>query len=174
MPDLYFDDWDTLVSAVDDKLSLILKTDVSPVAEDILKKHIKADIYDAYTPKTNGWVTTNADGKFERSSYQRRHVFEDSVITEYEDSHTIVITTDSKRAYPSRPIIAAYAGVWSNYKRTNGSFMRLLESGNMGLWRGGFARPVIANTQAEIDSSQKIRSAIKQGIRREIGVCIEV
>lgn len=56
MADHFFSDWESLVSAVDAKATKILQKDVAPVAEDILKKHIKSDIYDAYTPKTNGWV----------------------------------------------------------------------------------------------------------------------
>lgn len=44
----------------------------------------------------------------------------------------------------------------------------------MGIWRGGFPRPAVTNTQNEIDTSQEIKSAIQNGIQREIGICIEI
>ena len=42
MADVYFSDWNSLVKEVDKKAGQILKNDVAPIAENILKKHIKS------------------------------------------------------------------------------------------------------------------------------------
>ncbi len=159
MADRFFSDWESLVSAVDAKATQILQRDVAPVAEDILKKHIKSDIYDVYTPKQNGWVNG--------TTYQRRHALEQAVTTIMQDRHTILITSTATAS-------PAVLSGWSFHNRYPGSFLKLLEVGNMGIWRGGFPRPAVTNTQNEIDTSQKIKSAIQNGIQREIGICIEI
>lgn len=159
MADRFFSDWESLVSAVDAKATQILQRDVAPVAEDILKKHIKSDIYDVYTPKPNGWVNG--------TTYQRRHVLEQAVTTIVQDKHTILVTSTATAS-------PAVLSGWSFHNRYPGAFLKLLEVGNMGIWRGGFPRPAVTNTQNEIDTSQEIKSAIQNGIQREIGICIEI
>lgn len=159
MADRFFSDWESLVSAVDAKATQILQRDVAPVAEDILKKHIKSDIYDVYTPKQNGWVNG--------TTYQRRHALEQAVTTIVQDKHTILITSTATAS-------PAVLSGWSFHNRYPGAFLKLLEVGNMGIWRGGFPRPAVTNTQNEIDTSQEIKSAIQNGIQREIGICIEI
>ena len=171
MADRFFSDWESLVSAVDAKATQILQRDVAPVAEDILKKHIKSDIYDAYTPKTNGWVlkvgtTESGKDKYVRTTYQRRNDLIDAVHSRMMGKHTLFITITSS-AKVNTPLF----GKFQNHE---GAFLELLESGNMGLWRGGFPRPAVMNTQNEIDTSHKIKSAIQNGIQREIGICIEI
>lgn len=162
MTDKYFSDWEALASAVDAKADNILKQDVVPVAESILKRHIKSDIYDVYTPKENGWVSS--DGQ--RTTYQRRNILEDEVISLM--SNKTLTVTSTAAASPS--IIKGH----SFRNRYPGAFLKLLESGNMGIWRGGFPRPAIKNTQAEFDTGTAIKSAVKRGIKREIGNCIEL
>lgn len=155
--DQFFSDIEELIAAVESKIPIILENDVKPVAEEIFKKHIKSDIYDVYTPKTNGWVAR--DGH--RITYARRHVLEDSVKSTVQGSNTLLVTSTASAA-PS---------VLPNYSFSNGydgAFLKLLESGNMGLWRGGFSRPAVRNTQNDFDSSSKIESAIRAGIKREI------
>lgn len=159
MADRFFSDWESLVSAVDAKATQILQRDVAPVAEDILKKHIKSDIYDVYTPKQNGWVNG--------TTYQRRHALEQAVTTIVQDKHTILVTSTATAS-------PAVLSGWSFHNRYPGAFLKLLEVGNMGIWRGGFPRPAVTNTQNEIDTSQEIKSAIQNGIQREIGICIEI
>ena len=44
----------------------------------------------------------------------------------------------------------------------------------MGIWNDGFPRPAVTNTQNEINSSDKIKKTIERGIKREIGICIEI
>lgn len=169
MADHFFSDWESLVSAVDAKATKILQKDVAPVAEDILKKHIKSDIYDVYTPKTNGWVlkvgqTANGRDKYVRATYQRRNDLIDAVYSRMMGEHTLFITSKAKVNTP-------VSGVFANHE---GAFLELLESGNMGLWRGGFPRPAVSNAQSDIDTSRDIKSAIKNGIQREIGICVEI
>lgn len=164
MADKFFADWDSLVNAVNKVASNVLKNDVAPVAEDILVKHIKSDIYDAYTPKQNGWVTPQGLP----TTYVRRHVLEGSV-TSYliGNKDTLFVTS---RATASQSVVKGH----SFRNRYDGSFLKLLESGNMGIWRGGFPRPAVKNTQDDIDRSRRITSAIRQGIQREIGKCTEI
>lgn len=159
MADRFFSDWESLVSAVDARAAQILQRDVAPVAEDILKKHIKSDIYDVYTPKPNGWVNG--------TTYQRQHALEQAVTTIVQDKHTILVTSTATAS-------PAVLSGWSFHNRYPGAFLKLLEVGNMGIWRGGFPRPAVTNTQNEIDTSQEIKSAIQNGIQREIGICIEI
>lgn len=159
MADRFFSDWESLVSAVDAKATQILQRDVAPIAEDILKKHIKSDIYDVYTPKQNGWVNG--------TTYQRRHVLEQAVTTIVQDKHTILVTSTATAS-------PAVLSGWSFHNRYPGSFLKLLEAGNMGIWHGGFPRPAVTNTQNEIDTSQEIKSAIQNGIQREIGIYFEI
>lgn len=169
MADRFFSDWESLISAVDAKATQILQRDVAPVAEDILKKHIKSDIYDAYTPKTNGWVlkvgtTASGKDKYVRTTYQRRNDLIDAVYSRMMGKHTLFITSSAKVNTP----------LFGKFQNHEGAFLELLESGNMGLWRGGFPRPAVMNTQNEIDTSHEIKSAIQNGIQREIGICIEI
>lgn len=159
MTDAYFSDWDSLVEAVESKAEKILRDDVAPVAEALLKQHIKSDIYDVYTPHENAWVNS--------STYQRRHVLEESITSFISDKNTLLITSTATAS-------PAVVSGWSFQNRYPGAFLKLLESGNMGIWRQGFPRPAVSNTQNEIDGSPQIKSAIRNGIKREIGICIEI
>lgn len=157
----YFNEWDELVNAANGKVKEILKNDVSPIAEDILKKHIQTDIYNVYTPKTNGWVST-VNGQRYRTTYTRRHVLEQSVTTIFQNDNTIIITST---ATASSPVIRGHRF----YNNMPGAFLKLLEVGNMGIWKNGFPRPAVKNTQTEIDTSVDISTAIQKGVEREIG-----
>lgn len=162
MKDKFYSDWDSLVAAVDGRTKIILKKNVAPVAKDILTKHINKDIYGAYTPKTNGWVTVTSGKHWIRTTYKRRYSLISGVYTELKDDHTLFVTSKAK-ASPS--VVKGY----SFRTRYDGAFLKLLESGNMGIWRGGFARPAIKNTQEEFDREDgRVASAIKDGIKREI------
>lgn len=154
-----YSDWEALVNAASKKASEILQNDVAPVAENILKKHIKSDIYDVYTPKPNGWVSGE--------TYKRRYVLEQSVTTIFQDKNTILVTSTAN-------VSPSVLSGWSFHNRYPGAFLKLLEVGNMGIWNGGFPRPAVTNTQNEIDSSNEIKNAIRRGIKREIGICIEI
>lgn len=159
MSDVYLSDWESLVKSVNDKASKILEKDVAPVAEEILKEHIKSDIYDVYTPKENGWV----DGK----TYERRNDLEDGVKSILQNNNTLCVTSTTK-ASPS--VLDGY----SFRNRYTGAFLKLLESGNMGIWKGGFPRPAVSNTEKDFETNSEIKEAIKNGIKREIGIYIEI
>ena len=159
MATTYYDDYDDLEKAVSAAVSCVLEDYVAPVAEAILLKHIKTDIYDASTsrghPKPNAWV--------KGSTYQRRHVLEGGITSTLEgkDHDSLMVTSDA----------VAGQSVVKGYEFTNryaGSFLQLLESGHMGIWRGGFARPAVSNAQKEIDRSSYITNAIKTGLEREM------
>lgn len=124
MPD--YDSWESLTAAAQDRCKTILEKDVAPIAENILKRHIQSDIYDVYTPITNGWVNGQ--------TYQRRHVLENSVYHCFIADDEILITSN---APASKSIVKGY----SFHNRRPGSFLKLLETGHMGIWRHGFPRP---------------------------------
>lgn len=116
----------------------ILMTDVAPVAIDILLKHIKKDIYEAYTP----------------SFYERRYslLARENIMYKMIDANTLFITSTAQ----------------PNGKRgfAPGGFLQMLEEGDLGWWRKGFPRPAITNAQNEVDSSSKIANAISRGRKR--------
>lgn len=155
----YYSDWDRLVKAADNTVNHILKKYVAPTAETILKKHIQKDIYDAYTPKPRGWVG--------RQTYSRRHVLEGAVYSEITTKYSYHEMLITSKATASPAVVKG----WSFHNRYPGAFLKLLESGNMGIWYGGFARPAVSNAQSEIDRSDEIVSKIRTGVTDKIGKC---
>lgn len=155
--DIYKSSWDELVSAVDTQLKYILTKDIAPTAKKILRRHIEEDIYGVYTPKPNGWV--------HGTTYKRRHVLERQITAIYSTQrsvHTLLVTST---AAPSPAIIKG----WSFHNRRPGAFLQLLESGNMGIWHGGFARPAVSKTQQEYDNGILIPRLIQQSVAKRIG-----
>ena len=159
MADVYFDSWESLVHAVNQRAHTILRRDVAEPAKKILKQHIADDLYGVYTPKQNGWVTTD----WQPITYQRRHVLEKALWSGFEDYNTMVVTS---LAAPSPSV-----GKSKFHSAQQGSFLEMIESGNTGLWRGGFARFPVTRTQNDFYTNTKIYEAIRKGIRREIGNC---
>lgn len=149
----YYDNWDSLYAAACLKCKKILRDDVVPVADEIVKRHIETDIYAAYTPRPGAWV----DG----TTYQRRRELPDSLIHLYSSDGTEVLITSEAKA--SKSVVKGY----SFHHRRPGAFLSLFESDNTGIWNGGFARPAISNAQREINSSKQIQAAIQTGIERE-------
>lgn len=146
-----YSSWEELCEAAQQKCHEILKRDVAPVAKEIVKKHIQHDIYDAYTPIPHGWVGG--------TTYQRRHTLPGSVYATFVHDDEIMITSN---VTASKSVVPGY----SFHNRRPGSFLKLLETGRMGIWRGGFPRPAIGRAQEEIDHSSAIRRAIQSGLDR--------
>lgn len=157
-----YDSIEALVSAIEKRSTAIaqrvLEKYAAPIAEEIVRQHIISDIYNAYTPKENGWVDTKGN----RVTYQRRHDLENSLYYQFNGVDEILITSNAKA---NRSV-----GRQKFRHRYPGSFLELLESGNMGMWRGGFPRPAIAKAQAEIDGSTAIQKAIQYGINKELSL----
>jgi len=150
-----YDDWESLVSAAEKKVARILKQDVAPIVEEILQSHIQSDIYYAYSPRPGAWV--------KGTTYKRRHILEKNIASSLSDSETLFVTSTAT-ASPS--VVKGY----SFRNRYPGAFFKMLESGNTGIWRKGFPRPVVSNAQMEIDDnlqSGSISRAIENGIKRE-------
>lgn len=150
-----YGDWDSLVAAAEKKVTRILKQDVAPIVEEIVQSHIQSDIYYAYSPRPGAWVNG--------TTYQRRHSLENNVVSSLSDSETLFVTSTAT-ASPS--VVKGY----SFRNRYPGAFLKMLESGNTGIWRKGFPRPAISNAQAEIDDNLQngsISQAIEKGIKRE-------
>lgn len=148
----WFEDVGELIEAVgsaptDDVIKL-----VADEVEAILLKHIKSDIYGAYTPKEGAWVGG--------STYVRRHVLEDNIKSTLEADGTLLTTSE---APAGQSVVKGY-----NFSNADSGFLQLLESGHMGIWKNGFARPVVANAQKEVDNSERIRSILENGMKREM------
>lgn len=140
----YYDSWAALEAAIKSECNRIIQTEIVPKAEEILRKHIASDIYGAYTPKTGGWVNG--------TTYSRRNVLEGAVYSRQEGEGRYLVTSD---APASSSVVRGY-----NFSPHGaGAFLALLESGHMGIWRGGFARPAVSNAQKEVD--QMIVSVLK-------------
>lgn len=152
-----YDSWDTLTEAAQQRCATILGRSVAPIAKDIVRKHIETDIYGAYTPKENGWVTT--DGV--PTTYKRRRLLlkRGAIYHKFSAADEIMVTSD---VTASPAIIKG----WSFRNRYPGAFLKLLETGNMGIWYGGFPRPAIGNAQKEIDKSSQISRVIRQELNK--------
>lgn len=151
------DSWESLTDVVQERCVDILDKVVAPIAKEIVRKHIDEDIYSVYTPIKNGWVSS--DG--EPITYKRRNLLlkNGSIYHRFSAADEIMITSD---VTASPAIIKG----WSFHRRYPGAFLKLLETGNMGIWRRGFPRPAIRNAQREIDNSSKIRRAIRQELNK--------
>lgn len=146
-------DWESLTSAAQEIADTILLNNVLPVAEDIFRRHIQTDIYDKYSPQPGAWV--------HGTTYQRRHVLERSLDHCITDGDTLWVYPT---ASASHSIIAGH----SVYGGAEG-FLKLLETGKMGIWKRGFPRPVVSLVQKEYDTSSMIRDAIRRGVKEYIG-----
>lgn len=142
---VWFDDVDDLISSISSAPSDEIVRAVASEVETILLKHIKSDIYGAYTPREGAWVGG--------STYQRRHVLEGNIKSTLEADGTLITTSD---APAGQSVVRGY-----NFSNADSGFLQLLESGHMGIWKHGFARPVVANAQREVDESPKIRAIIE-------------
>lgn len=136
----------------------ILKTEIATWAKGVLREHIWTDIYNAYTPKTNGWVAGRQGNKSapfngrQRVTYQRRYNLPRLVYSRLIESGVLFVTSDAKRRpsiYPNQKQYSAHAG----------SFLELLEgdaskpNGGLGIWAGGFPRPAVSNAQKTVDKN---------------------
>lgn len=148
----WFEDVDSLVDSLRKFDSEEVVRAVADEVERILLKHIKSDIYDAYTPREGAWVGG--------STYQRRHVLESGIKSTLEEDGTLVTTSD---APAGQSVVKGY-----NFSNADSGFLQLLESGHMGFWKKGFARPVVANAQKEVDESARIRSILETRMKMEM------
>jgi len=151
------DSWETLTDVVQQRCAAILDKRVAPIAKEIVRKHIETDIYGVYTPVENGWV----DSAWTRATYERRYSFlkRGAIYYSFSKPDEILITSDAK---VSPPVVKG----WSFRHRYPGAFLKLLETGNMGIWKAGFPRPAIGNAQKEIDRSSQISRAIRQELNK--------
>ena len=133
-----YDSVEEFLAAVEAAIPTVAEEYIAPYIEDILSAHIESDIYGVYSPKPNGWV---------HGTYHRRHALTGAIQSTFSGG---VLSTTSTAA-PSPSITGA--GTWGS---AQGAFFDLLASGNMGLWRGGFARPAIPQAQAEVDASADV------------------
>lgn len=148
----WFDNPDELTRALNQVPAEDIIREVADEVEAILLKHIKSDIYDAYTPKVGAWVGG--------ATYERRHVLEGNIKSTLEADGTLLTTSD---AVAGQSVVRGY-----NFSNADSGFLQLLESGHMGIWKAGFARPAVSNAQKEVDGSNKIRSILESRVKRVI------
>lgn len=167
MADEYLGNWAALVKAVKSKIPSVLEH-VAPTAEKALNKRMEKDIYKAYKPKVNGWISE--DGKT-RATYQRRYSLKGTAYSLLpKGSNTLTVTAF---AWPRDPIVKG----WVFVDKQEGAFLEMLEKGarrgRLGIWVGGFNRPAVGNLQKEINDGTGngllINRAIRDGITKEIG-----
>lgn len=151
------DSWETLAEAVQQRCATILDKAIAPIAKEIVRKHIQTDIYEAYTPRENAWVTSDGTP----TTYKRRRLLlkRGAIYHKFSAADEIMITSNVTAS-------PAILKGWSFHNRYPGAFLKLLETGNMGIWRGGFPRPAIGNAQKEIDKSSEISRVIRRELNK--------
>lgn len=162
-----YSSWGELTRAVQTACKDMLKNDVAPAVENILRRHIQADIYDAYTPKHNGWVTTKNGITYYDTYHRRGSLLKNitSFISGGAGSEFVLYVTSTAEPMPS---IRGQAF----YSKHPGFFLEMLESLGTekaryrSLWAGEFPRPAVSNTQEEINSGKEIVNTIQSGIDR--------
>ena len=146
--------WEGLILTLE-AVNRILKTKVEDRAKEIFKEHIQKDVYNAYTPKENGWVG--------HKTYERRHSLENFVTAIYPQPNEMVITSTAK---PRKPVVKG-----SSFRNSfPGAFLALIEGDDHGIWRGGFSRPVVTKTQEDFDTNAEIQKLIDDGINDYFGI----
>lgn len=146
-----YGNWDALARATQKKLNNTLEK-IKPQAVEIVKQHIKDDIYNAYTPKVGAWVNG--------TTYKRRGMLKRVSGTISKAESTLYITNN---ATPSSPIIKGY----SFRPEGSGAFLKMLSVGKMGIFKRGtkFPRPALENAVAEMENSESFH--------RHIQLCID-
>lgn len=152
MPKQTYDSIEDFFADVEAALPTVMEEYIAPYVEDVLSDYIESHIYEAYTPKENGWV---------HGTYHRRHALTWGIFSKIEGDY--LLTTSN--APPSRSITGA--ATWGS---DGGAFFDLLASDNLGIWRGGFPRPVIPYAQAEVDRNiQLLDNLCQKGLDAIMG-----
>lgn len=122
------------VAAVEAALPIAAQQVLGPEMENILREMTTSNVYGHYTPKQGAWIN-GTTYHATRSLLSRIH--------SWVEGDTIYATSF---ATPNESIAggAVYGG-------SDGGFYTLLESSNMGIWRSGFPRPVIAPAQTVVN-----------------------
>ena len=128
----------------------MLQNEISTWAQEILRQRIVKDIYEAYTPKPNGWVSpqwgtfTYYGGRdWRRATYPRRYSLLQH-ITGYPVAPGEILVTSTARISP--PIRGSKV-----YPQHDGDLLQLIEGERHGLWAGGFPRPAVGIAQYHIN-----------------------
>lgn len=152
-----YDSFSALAAGVNSVVPDILynggSSSVATTAKEIYLKHVQYDVYSVYTPKEGKWVGG--------TTYIRRYTLEHGAYVKMEDPTTLIASSEAEA---DDCVVPGYY-----FSNENQGFLRLIESGNTGIWKNGFPRPFVTNAQREFDSSSKINSAIQKEINRVMG-----
>lgn len=127
---------DEYVAAIEKAIPAAAEQTISIWVREFLRQYIIKDIYGRYTPKPGGWVGGQ--------TYQRRHELVNSVDS-WMEGNTLVATSVG---VPSESILGGTV-----YGGSDGGFLTLLASGNMGISGCQFPRPVIPQAQAALEAN---------------------
>lgn len=154
MSDRIFETFEQMAEYAKGDAKKILREKVAPFARKTLREHIQADIYDVYEPHEKAWVG--------ETTYQRRGRLGSRVEAFYPEDDEVLVTS----LEPAN--ISVVKGChFSN--RYAGSFLELLASGNMGIWKNGFSRPAVELAQEDIETSYEFDRIVGNGIRKYMG-----
>lgn len=154
-----------------DAVKDVLMHDVADEMEKILLKHIKSDIYGAYSPHKFKWGWNYVPPGFVRLGteyttsryiqYKRRGSLNNkgTMVRKMLDDNTVFVTQD---APPNESVIG------SGWESNEGGFLQMLGTHVGRIWHGAFERDAITPAQAEIDSSPEIQAAFERGIKKYV------
>lgn len=156
------DNFAQLVAEAQARVNTALENEVSAYVKSVLRQHIVSDIYNAYHPKSMGWVSPvrTATGAWQPATYQRRYSLLQH-ITGYLTAPGELFVTSTANKSPS----IYRSAIYPSY---DGDFLRLLEgtpgmpNNGLGAWQGGFGRPAVTNAQQEINHN--IRPIIQRAL----------
>jgi hypothetical protein len=166
------DNWESLVTDAQQRLAAQARVTLAPAVEKMLARHIQKDVYDAYEPQPDSWVVRDGSGRrttWRLTTYQRRYVLFDHIFTDVSTGrgHVVDLFTSS-RGKADKPIIPG----WSFHNRRPGALLQLIEGDNHGIWRHGFARHPVTNTNKEI--GEKLKSgALRTTVRGCVKTALE-
>ena len=152
----YYSNIKDLFDAAESKIENILVNYVSPVADDIVHKHIVDDIYGAYSPVGAAGYGYERRGQLASEDNIQNYIVGDNellVTNEAEPSPSI--WNDNSGGEPDRLLYWIEYGLVPNYFNYND-------------YPWMHSRPAIQNAQEEINTSDKIADAIQTGIDAEI------
>lgn len=134
---------DNFVDGLDMEIPTAAIAEIRKLGEEVLRRHIETNIYGVDKRGSGTWV--------HGTTYSRRHALPATVYS-YVAGNTVYVTASGA---PSTPIRNGASFDSSE----PGSFLGLLESGNLGFltrtsrYAPGFPRPAVSNAQAEVDGS---------------------
>ena len=153
-----FESFEAAAAAIESKFSEILDNYVAAAVKELLVEQVQNDVYGAYAPKPNGWIS---DDHKTRITYQRRNSL--LAVSAYDNTVSGNMMEVFSTAEPS-------PSVWGGATTgANGGFLQLLGEGSCGCWAGGFNRPAVPHAQARVLGDGRVINAIETALQAYFG-----